>query len=179
MMEDGNVELYGLGCNPKEGPGLNATMQHCSALRPVLESVLSRGLELTGTVLGNIQLMDWRTGCLAIAAQCGFNDEFLNFFRYVEIEGGSACARAIRERRAIVVEDVLRDWEYAPCRTIALDSGYRAVQSTPLISSAGTFVGVLSTHFATPHRPSAEEMLALSELAESTANVIILRRRLM
>lgn len=24
MMEDRNVELYGLGCNPKEGPGLNA-----------------------------------------------------------------------------------------------------------------------------------------------------------
>jgi GAF domain-containing protein len=154
------------------------TVQHWSGLRPVLDSVLSKGLELTGTVLGNVQLMDWRTGCLSIAAQCGFNDEFLNFFRYVDVEDGSACARAIRERRAIVVEDVLRDWEYAPCRTIALESGYRAVQSTPLISSSGTFVGVLSTHFATPHRPSTEEMLALSELAESTANVIILRRRL-
>jgi GAF domain-containing protein len=77
------------------------------------------------------------------------------------------------------IEDVLRDLEYAPCRTIALASGYRAVQSTPLISSSGTFVGVLSRHFATPHRPPMEEMLALSELAESTANAIILRRRLM
>jgi len=155
---------------------LTQRLQRCSGLQPVLDRALSRAFELTGATLGNVQLMDWKRGYLTIAAQCGFNDEFLDFFRCVKAEHGSACARAIRERRPVVVEDVLADWEFAPYRTHALESGFRAVQSTPLISSSGAFVGVLSTHFPAPHRPSEQEMLALKELAKLTASAIILQR---
>lgn len=152
---------------------LKRRLQQCSDLKSVLDRALGQGLEVTGTVLGNIQLMDWTTGDLTIEAQRGFNEEFLKFFRRVTAENGSACARAIRERDSIVVGDVLRDWEFAPYRTIALESGFRAVQSTPLISSSGAFVGVLSTHFAAAHRPSEREMRVLKELAQLTANAII------
>src|SRR5215510_590763 len=55
-----------------------------------------QGLELSGTALGNIQLMDWSTGCLTIAAQRGFSNEFLRFFHRVTAEDGSACGRAVR-----------------------------------------------------------------------------------
>jgi GAF domain-containing protein len=151
-------------------------LQHCFGLQPVLDNALSRALELTGTVLGNVQLMDWKTGCLTIAAQHGFNDEFLRFFRRVRANTGSACGRAIRERSSIIVEDVLCDGEFAPYRTIALEAGFLAVQSTPLISSNGAFVGVLSTHFPAAHRPSDSEMQALKVLAQLTANAIIRQR---
>ena len=53
---------------------------------------------------------------LTIAAQRGFNDEFLNFFHQVRAFDGSACGRAMRMRRPIVVGDVLFDSEFAPCR---------------------------------------------------------------
>lgn len=59
---------------------------------------------------------------------------------------------------------------------IALEAGYRAVQSTPIISRSGVFFGVLSTHFPAPHRPSDSEMLAMRALAEITADAIIRQR---
>jgi signal transduction protein with GAF and PtsI domain len=151
-------------------------LQRCPDIQSVLDFALSRSLELTGTELGNVQLMDWSTGYLTIAAQRGFNEDFLRLFRFVKAEDGSACGRAIRKRSPIVIEDLLSDREFAPYRTIALDAGFRAVQSTPLISSGGAFVGVMSTHFPSKHLPADHEMQALSITAELVANAIIRAR---
>ncbi|HZU89877.1 MAG TPA: hypothetical protein VE993_11520 [Stellaceae bacterium] len=90
-------------------------LQRCCDLQSVLDCILSWGLELTGTDLGNVQLMDWKMGYLTIAAQRGFNNEFLSFFRLVNAEHGSACGRAKRMRNSIIIEDVLFDREFAPC----------------------------------------------------------------
>jgi len=150
----------------------------CFGLQSVLDCVLSRSLELTGAILGNLQLMDWNTGFLSIAAQRGLNDQFLNFFHRVKAEDGSACGRAIRERSSIVIEDVLFDAQFAFCRDIALEAGVRAVQSTPLISSSGAFLGVVSTHFPARHRPLDREMQALKVVGQLAANTLIRQRAL-
>ena len=155
---------------------LKQRLSDCPDLESVLASALSIGLELSGTGLGNIQLMDPSARYLTIAAQCGFNDEFLNFFRRVRAFDGSACGRAIRMRRPIVIGDVLVDSEFAPCRGIALKAGFRAVQSFPLVSSEGSLLGVLSTHFSTTRRPVDSEMLIMQRLAELTAETIAHQR---
>lgn len=139
----------------------------------VLNVALAEGLRLSEAELGNIQLMDWDAGCLEIVSQHGFGDEFLTFFKKVTIAGGSACARALRGRQPIIVEDVMSDVAFAPCRTIACSAGFRAVQSTPMVSSSGAFVGMLSTHFPSPHKPSDVTMAALKASAGATANAII------
>ena len=151
-------------------------LQSCSDIQSVLNCGLALSLELADAVLGNVQLMDWKTGSLTIAAQRGFNDEFLSCFRLVSAGSGSACGRAIRKRSSIVIEDVLLDREFALYRTVALEAGFRAVQSTPLISSSGAFLGVLSTHFSETHRPSEGEMQAVKVAGERTANAIIKQR---
>jgi len=155
---------------------LTRGLQTSSVLQSLLDCALHRALELTGTALGNLQLMDWRNNSLSIAAQRGFNDTFLSFFRRVSPTSGSACARAVLQGRAIIIEDVLADHGFAPYRTIALEAGFRSVQSTPLISSSGAFVGVLSTHFSNLHRPTAADMQAIAAVAGVTANAIIRRR---
>ncbi|MGY3478391.1 GAF domain-containing protein [Bradyrhizobium ottawaense] len=141
--------------------------------RSVLNFALAEGLRLSEAELGNIQLMDWDAGCLEIASQHGFGDEFLTFFKKVTIGGGSACARALRGREPIIIEDVMSDFAFASCRTIACNAGFRAVQSTPMVSSSGAFIGILSTHFPSPHKPSDATMAVLNALAGSTANAIV------
>ena len=155
---------------------LRQDLQGCSDAMFVLESALHRSLQLTGAPLGNIQLMDWRTRSLSIVTQHGFNDAFLRTFRRVTPDSGSACGRAIRTHAPIVIGDVLCDPEFAPYRALALENGFRAVQSTPLVSSSGAFLGVVSTHFPVPHRPSDREMLAIARLSEITANALIRQR---
>ena len=120
--------------------------------------------------------MNWKTDSLTIVAPRGFNDEFLSFFRLATATCGSACGTAIKERGSVVIEDVLLDREFVPYRNIALKAGFRAVQSTPLISSSGAFLGVVSTHFLTTHRPSEGEVQALKVAGELTANAIIYQR---
>lgn len=153
-------------------------LEGCDDLQSIIDCVLSVGLELVGTPLGNVQLMNWKTGRLTIAAQRGFKDDFLRFFSSVTADHGSACARAIRTRSSIVIEDVLVDREFEPYRPAALDAGFRAVQSTPLISSSNAFLGVLSTHFAATYKPSAQQMRALKQAAGLAANAIIRTRAL-
>jgi hypothetical protein len=54
----------------------------------------------------------------------------------------------------------------------AASSGFRAVQSTPLADSQGTPLGVLSTYFSRPHRPTDDELLRLADFARLASAVI-------
>jgi GAF domain-containing protein len=105
--------------------------------------------------------------------QQGFDDAFLRFFERVRIEDGSACARALRNREAIVIEDIMADEEFSPCRKVVSNAGVRAVQSTPIISSSGALLGIMSTHFAAPHRPTRIELRELQHTAQIAANALI------
>jgi hypothetical protein len=70
-------------------------------VQPIIDWLLQRGIDLSQTSLGNVQLMNWEAGYLEIKAQQGFDEGFLGFFERVRIEDGSACARALRNRQAI------------------------------------------------------------------------------
>jgi hypothetical protein len=114
-------------------------LRSCKDVPSVVNCLLERSLELVNTTLGNIQLMDSKTGTLEIAAQRGFHPDFLNFFRQVKTQDGCACGRVVRYREPTIIQDVMLDEEFAPYRKIALRAGFRAVQSTPIISSSGAF----------------------------------------
>jgi len=148
-------------------------LRRCADVQSVLNCVLDRSLDLTATFLGNVQLMDWTSGYLQIEAQRGFGAEFLNFFRRVELKHGSACGRALRGRGTIAIDDIMTDQDFAPYRDVAGRAGVRAVESTPLVSSSGALVGVLSTHFPIVQRLTDLQRRGLKEAAELAANAII------
>ena len=145
-------------------------------VQTVVNSLLSRGIQLAQTKLGNVQLVNLRTGSLDIRAQNGFDDEFLNYFQTVHLTQGSACARAMQSRGTIVVQDVLADPMFRSASTILRNAGVRAVQSVPLISTSGAFVGVLSIHFLRPHRSATSLLRHLEEMARDAANAVIRTR---
>jgi GAF domain-containing protein len=148
-------------------------LQKCPDIYAVLNCVLDRSLDLSGARFGNVQLMDWRSGHLEIKAQRGFQPEFLNFFDRVKVEHGSACARALRNRETIVIDDMMADQQFSPYREIAGRAGVRAVLSVPLVSSSGAALGVLSIHFPEVRRPTDIQTLGMMEAANLAANAII------
>src|SRR5262249_51177579 len=85
----------------------------------------------------------------------------------------TACGRVLQSRSTIVIEDVMADPDFAPYREVAHRAGFRAVQSTPLVSHSGAFVGVVSSHFSTVQRPTELQLRWLKEAAESAADAII------
>jgi GAF domain-containing protein len=142
-------------------------------IQAILDWLLRRGADISQTSFGNIQIMNWKAGDLEIKAQRGFEKPFLKFFERVRIEGGSACARALRNGRSVVIEDIMADEEFAPCRQIVSQAGVRAVQSTPIFSSSGALLGIMSTHFPTCHLPTKIELRELQSAAQLAADAII------
>src|SRR5262249_44783945 len=110
---------------------------------------LEEGLALARADRGNVQLADPESGALKIIAQHGFDEAFLAHFAVVD-DDGSACGRAARRTAQLVITDVITDPGFEPHREIAVASGFRAVQSTPLVNRAGHLVGMLSTHYPRP-----------------------------
>jgi hypothetical protein len=129
-----------------------------SRLDSLLPTVLEGALSLMKADLGNIQIVDPATGALRIVTQAGFGPEFLEYFAVVGDGDGSVCGRAATQCAQTVVADVRSDPDFAPHRDIAASSGFRGVQSTPLVDYAGHLIGMVSTHFRRPYRPSDREL---------------------
>jgi PAS domain S-box-containing protein len=127
-------------------------------LHEVLEEILAATIDLQHAAFGNVQLYEPETRSLRIVAQQGFPDAFLEHFATSRAGDGTACGRALEARKRVIVEDVEQDPAFAPHRAIAAQVGFRAVQSTPIFARDGTLVGMLSTHFRTPYRPSDREL---------------------
>jgi len=141
------------------------------AERDLINSTLHRALRITGQELGNVQLVNWEMGLLEIAAQRGFRQEFLDSFRHVSTRDGCACGRALLLRDTVVIDDVTTDRDFSPFKEIAERAGFRAVQSTPLMSSGGAIVGVISTHGN--RSPNGRELEQIKSLAQEAANELI------
>jgi PAS domain S-box-containing protein len=142
-----------------------------------LEQVIETAMAITGTDLGNIQLLNPQSGMLDIIAQRGFANDFLTFFSRMHI-GHAACGTAMEHKQRIVVEDISTDliFQGSPAREVLLAAGARAVQSTPLLTRAGAVLGMLSTHFRTPHRPSGYELRLIDLCARQAADLIEAKR---
>lgn len=125
----------------------------------VIEIMLDDTIGLHGAEYGNVQLPVGNE--LVIVAQRGLTEPFLRAFMRVRKDDGCACGRALRLRKSIVVEDVEKDAEFAAFVQDAQTAGFRAVQSTPLFTSDGLLLGVVSTHFANVHVPTPIEMSTL------------------
>lgn len=138
----------------------------------LLTKVLDGALRLLGCDRGNVQIFDQSAGSLKIVAQHGFDSEFLDYFATMK-DDRSACGRAAKNRAQTIIVDVTTDSGFAPHRDIAAASGFRAVQSTPLVDQTGRLLGVLSTHYPRPYQPGESDLRVIKhcgELAGETIN---------
>ena len=140
-------------------------------MREGLDEMLDATIELLGADMGNLQILDADRGVLVIASQRGFEQEFLDFFREVSVGSDSSCGRALRAGARVIIEDI----EAEPnerLRQIGRSAGYRAVQSTPLVSRDGTALGMLSTCHRSPHRPGEQDLRRLDLYARQAADFL-------
>ena len=137
-----------------------------------LEEMLDAAIELLAADMGTVQLLNPRKQVLELVVQRGFKQDFLDFYREVSAGQDCACGRALREGQRTLVEDVETEPAHAPFRQVAAAAGYRGVHSTPLLRRDGSVLGMLSTHFRSPHRPSAQELRRLDLYLRQAADFI-------
>ena len=144
------------------------------AFQECLDFMLDAAIELSRADKGNIQLLDAHSDALLIAAQRGFEKPFLDFFAEVRSGKAAVSAAAKQAGKPIAVEDVASSEILLghPSLDVLLAAGVRAVYSSPLVSSAGKTMGMISVHFAAPRRPSERELRFLDLLARQAADYL-------
>jgi PAS domain-containing protein len=101
---------------------------------------------------------------------------FLDCFVTTDASETSACGLAMRSAMRVLIEHVTTDPKFEPHRHVAASTGFRGVQSTPLFDrNSAKPVGMLSTHFREPHRPSEDELRRTDVYARQAADVIAFR----
>ncbi|MFE9385104.1 ANTAR domain-containing protein [Streptomyces sp. NPDC007025] len=149
-------------------PGLRTASANTAE---VLSAVLRRSMEIVGTDMGNVQLVDPVTGDLRIEKHRGLDEDFVEFFDRVG-KDGTACAQASQHVARVTVTDVATDPVFEePARKAILAAGSRGCHSTPLVKqSSDRPEGVVSTHHERPVRAlSAAEARSLDEVGAQTA----------
>jgi GAF domain-containing protein len=113
-------------------------------------------------------------GELRLLAFRGFNPEAAKFWEWVRADSKSTCGVALLNKERVIAPDI------AGCDFMAgsedqqvyLQTGIRACQTTPLIGRGGNVVGMVSTHWSTPHQPSEEDLKLFDALAIQAADLI-------
>jgi PAS domain S-box-containing protein len=142
----------------------------------LLSEILNAGIEITAADMGTIKLLD-DSGRLRIVAHRGFEAPFLENFSEVQ-DDSAASGTALRNGERVIIEDVDASpvLTGTPAVKAMLPAGARAVQSTPLVSRTGKVLGMFSTHYRQPRRPSERELQLLDLLARQAADLIERKR---
>ena len=137
-----------------------------------LAEILRVAIEISGADKGNIQLVNPGTGLLSMTTESGFDSFFGEHFANGNFP--AACAVALETQQRVIVEDVGQSALFvgSPSLKVMKKAGVRAVQSTPLVSSAGNVLGVISTHFSNPRRPTEQESRLMDLLARQAADFL-------
>jgi signal transduction histidine kinase/ActR/RegA family two-component response regulator len=150
---------------------LSLVLNRTHDLDEVLNKVLDAALSVQRAGFGLLSLSADTQDGIQVKCSRGFDDEFLKFIDFVP-SGSGSCGTCFLRKEQVVVEDVETDPSMEKYRDPASKAGVRACHSTPLITRAGAIIGVLSIHFAQPHRPSERETRLMDLYAQIAVNAI-------
>ena len=138
------------------------------------ERILDAAMAIMGSTMASLQNLDEDQNALRLLAFRGFDPEFGRTFELVRRDAGTSGSVAWRIGCRVIVPDV-ETCDFI-VGTAALEhlrrAGIRAVQSTPLISRSGSFLGMISTHWRQPHQPSDRDLHLFDILARQVADLI-------
>jgi PAS domain S-box-containing protein len=151
---------------------LSTQLVHQGDMHALLRKILEAANELLGTTRGNIQFYDPESRRLSLVVHQGFGRRFLE--RFADDGNPAICDRAAERPERVVFEDLEAEpgLQGTVDLAILLDDGIRAVQSTPLVTRDGRLLGMLSTHWNQPHRPTDRELRYLDLLARMASDYI-------
>jgi PAS domain S-box-containing protein len=141
-------------------------------LRQALDEVLTGAIELLGADMGIIRILDPTQGVLKIEAHRGFKQELLDCFREVPAASDAPCGRTLRSGKRLVIADVEAEELFTPFHPHARSAGFRAAQSTPIMSREGLPLGTLTTHFHRVHKPAEHDLRLLDLYVRQAADII-------
>jgi two-component sensor histidine kinase/PAS domain-containing protein len=148
---------------------------------PALYSkILDAAVAIMGSQFASMQTLDTDRerlsgqGELHLLSARGYTDEAIRKFEWVSSHMKTSCGVSLRTGRRTIISDVERCDDLSGSEELAafLQTGIRAMQTTPLISRSGQLLGMITTHWAHPHEPSTRDLRLMDILARQAADLL-------
>jgi two-component sensor histidine kinase len=135
--------------------------------------IIRTAIAISSADKGNMQVFDEASRSLRIVTQHDFNEKLLKCFATVD-DVAASCGTAMATNEQVIVDDVLTNKIFLDelDQKALLDAAVRAIISTPLRSSKGNLLGVISTHFSRPGHPSERQLRLTNILARQAADYL-------
>jgi PAS domain S-box-containing protein len=150
-------------------------------IEALYEQILDTAVAILHSDFASLQMLHPERGTggeLRLLGYRGFSAQAAAFWHWVNPASQSVCGMALRSGQRAFVPDVHTCDYLAGSDDLEtyLQTGIRAVQTTPLLSRTGALLGMISTHWRKPHEPTASELRALDVLARQAADLIERKR---
>jgi signal transduction histidine kinase len=160
---------------------ISAQLIHEQNVSALYEKIIDGAVAIMRSEFASMQMLypeRGKGGELLLLAFRGFNPQAAKFWQWVRADSESTCGVALRTGQRVIAADVENCDFMAGTEDLAtyLQTGIRAVQTTPLFSRDGKLVGMISTHWQRPHQPSERDLRLLDILARQAADLIERRR---
>ena len=106
---------------------------------------------------------------LQLVGTIGLPEEYLDPFRYIDREGITTCAAALRERRRVLVVNFDFAPGFAAFAREAAALHLRAAVSTPVLDENGEVAAMFTLYFDRPFQPTARDLRLLDLCAQQVA----------
>ncbi len=106
---------------------------------------------------------------LRLIATIGLPEEYLDPFRYIDQNGITTCAAALRERRRVLVVNFDFAPGFAAFAREAAALHLRAAVSTPVLDENGEVAAMFTLYFDRPFQPTARDLRMLDLCAQQVA----------
>jgi PAS domain S-box-containing protein len=138
------------------------------------DQILETAMKIMHADFASVQIFHPERGELKLLGYRGFNPKAAKFWEWVRPASRSPCGVALGTSRRVAVPDILEcDWMAGSddLETL-LQTGIRAVQTTPLLSRSGALLGMFSTHWREPHEMTVSEQQSLDILSRQAADLM-------
>lgn len=143
------------------------------SLSSIFKDILNTAMSMSHADKGSIQVFNKQSCSLKIYVHSGFEKSFLERYENVVHDMGG-CVKAFQEKRRVIIDVATQSPIFigTPDLQLIFDEGIESVQSTPMISSSGNILGILSTHYKTRHSFNERELRIFDLLARQAADVL-------
>jgi PAS domain S-box-containing protein len=153
---------------------ISTQLIHASDVDVLYDKILDAAVAIMRSDFASMQMFYPERGELRLLAYRGFNPTAAAFWEWVRPGSGSTCGAALATGNRSIVPDIEVSDFMAGSEDLQTyrQTGIRAVQSTPLMSRAGRLLGMISTHWRSPHQPSQRDLRLIDVLARQAADLI-------
>ncbi|MFN0019951.1 MAG: ATP-binding protein [Pirellulaceae bacterium] len=153
---------------------MSSRMVRAGDVADLYQHIVEAAADIMGSDMASMQIFDPERNALRLLAHHGLDPASSKTFEWVASDSNTSCGMALRSGSRVVVPDIETFPGIAgtPTGEAQLAAGVRASQSTPLLSRDGIMLGMITTHWRSPHLPPKRELRRLDILVRQAADLI-------